>query len=163
VATKAVDTSSNVRGWQITLVVAGAILIAGGAVLQVVISRLHSTTVVTKTAHTTTTVTGPSPPPTALVTTVLGAGVVLLIVGALFSKISKIVLTGIGEIDLGTQADIAGKAAAATNDPGMAMSLVSKTNEKVLTSLASTGTVTTPTTKMVDDAFSAAKTELGIT
>lgn len=161
-ATKAVDTSQNVRGWQITLLVSGFALVILAIVLQAVISSFHSTTVVSKVGDVTTTTTGPAAPAAALVTTLLGAGAVLILAGAFFSKISKIVLTGIGEIDMSTQADIAGKAAAATDDPAKAKSLVAKTNDKVLTAIANSPANPIATPEIVDAAFAAAAHELNI-
>lgn len=129
-----INTSNNQLGWQIGLVCAGSCLIIGAAVLQVVISSFHSTTTVSHLpGGTTQTTTGPAAPPAALVTTCLGLGVILLIVGALYSRISKITLTGVGEIDLDTQAAIAAKAAQVTGgNPARTKQLVKRANEKLL-------------------------------
>jgi hypothetical protein len=107
-----VDGTKNLLPWQIMLGTAGVVAVAAGAVLEIVIVNYHSTSTVTKSSDLTTTVTGPSAPPAALVTACLGAGVVLLLACAFFGRISKIVITGIGEIDLDAEAALAGKAAA---------------------------------------------------
>src|SRR5437762_64166 len=53
-----------------------------------------------------------------LVTTCLGAGIVLLLVAAFFSRISKVAITGVGESDLEAAATLAGKVAEKTHgDP----------------------------------------------
>jgi hypothetical protein len=79
---------------------------------------------VTKSGRVTTTVTGPSAPPAALVTTCLGAGIVLLLTAAFFSRISKVVITGVGEIDLNAAATLAGKVAEKSGgDPAKAEEL----------------------------------------
>src|ERR1700733_9462039 len=114
----AVDRTKNPLLWQIVLGAAGAVAVAAGAVLEVVILKYHSTSTVNKNGNLTTTVTGPSAPTASLVTACLGAGVLLLLTSAFFSRISKVVITGIGEIDLDTEAALAGKAAAkAGGDP----------------------------------------------
>jgi hypothetical protein len=96
----AVDRTKNPLLWQIMLGAAGAVAVAAGAVLEVVILKYHSTSTVNKNGNPTTTVTGPSAPTASLVTACLGAGLLLLFASAFFSRISKVVITGIGEIDL---------------------------------------------------------------
>lgn len=159
---KAVDSSQNARGWQQFLVVVGIALILASAGLQLVISRFHSTTTVTKHAGTTVTTTGPSAPPATLVTSVLAAGVISLFAAAFFSKINKIVIPGLGELDLDSQTAIAGKAAAATNDPETAKQLVKKTNDKVLSAVQKSPVMTTPTTDVINQAFQEAARDLGV-
>src|SRR5262245_36459596 len=101
-AAATIDRSTGVKAWQATLCVAGAALVVMSAILELVIIRYHSSTVVTKSGDTTTTVTGPSAPPATLVTACLGAGIVCILAAAFFSRISKVVVTGIGELDLDT-------------------------------------------------------------
>jgi len=117
----AVATAEKTQGpvsWQLILAIAGVVAVAAAATLEVVTLAYHSTSTVTKSGTVTTTVTGPAAPPAALVTTCFGAGVVLLLVAAFFSRISKIAITGIGEIDLNAAATLAGKVAEKTGgDP----------------------------------------------
>lgn len=110
-AVATVDKAPSTVPWQIILAIAGAVAILAAAVLEVVTLVHHSTSTVTKSGTVTTTTTGPSAPPATLVTTCLGAGVVLLLVAAFFSRISKIAITGVGEIDLNSAAALAGKVA----------------------------------------------------
>lgn len=98
--------------WQRTLAITGILGVIAAFVLEITALRHHATTTVQKSATLTTTTTGPSAPPASLVTTVLAAGIVLILVAAFFSRINKIAITGVGEIDLNTAAAIAGKAAA---------------------------------------------------
>ena len=119
-----VDNAQRTVLWQGILAVVGVVAIVGAAVLEVVILAYHSTSTVTKNGTVTTTVTGPSAPPAALVTTCLAAGIVLLLVAAFFSRISKVAITGIGEIDLNSAAALAGKVAEkAGGDPAKATQL----------------------------------------
>jgi hypothetical protein len=117
-AVPTVDKGQGTVPWQIILAVAGVVAILAAAALEVVSLVYHSTSTVTKSGTVTTTITGPSPPPAALVTTCLGAGIVLLLVAAFFSRISKVAITGVGEIDLNAAATLAGKVAEKTHgDP----------------------------------------------
>jgi hypothetical protein len=123
-AVATVNKSQSTVPWQISLAVAGVVTILAAAALEVVMLAHHSTSTVRKSGSLTTTITGPSAPPAALVTTCLGAGVVLLLVAAFFSRISKIAITGIGEIDLNSAATLAGKVAQkAGGDPAKAARL----------------------------------------
>lgn len=123
-AVATVDKAPSTVPWQIILAIVGGVAILAAATLEVVILVYHSTSIVTKSGTVTTTVTGPSAPPAALVTTCLGAGVVLLLVAAFFSRISKVAITGVGEIDLNSAATLAGKVAAKTGgDPAKATQL----------------------------------------
>jgi hypothetical protein len=119
VAVATVDRSTGVVFWQYVLAISGALLILASVVLELVILNYHSTSTVTKlTGGATITTTGPSAPPASLVATVFATGIIALLAAAFFSRISKVVLTGVGEIDLQTQADIAAASAgAAKNDP----------------------------------------------
>jgi hypothetical protein len=111
-------STPNTGAWQGLLIVLGIILLAAAGFLQWVISSYHTTSTVSKVGDVTTTVTGPSGPPAALVTTCLGVGAILVLAGCFFGRISKVVITGIGELDLSTQADIAKAATEAVgNDP----------------------------------------------
>lgn len=117
-AVPTVDKAQSAVPWQLILALAGLVAVVAAAVLEVVILEYHSTSTVTKSDTVTTTITGPSAPPAALVTMCLGAGVVLLLVAAFFSRISKVAITGVGEIDLNTAATLAGKVAKKTGgDP----------------------------------------------
>jgi hypothetical protein len=121
----------------VTLTVVGSVLVLAAAVLQWVISSYHSTTVVTKAGDTTTTVTGPSAPPATLVTTCLAAGIICILAGAFFSRISKVVVTGIGEVDLETQSALAGEVAKkAKGNPEMARKIYRKAAPQVAQKLA---------------------------
>jgi hypothetical protein len=111
-AVTTVDRSEHTLLWQITLAAAGLVAIAAAATLEIVILTYHSTSKVIKSGGTTSTIAGPAAPTAALVTTCLGASVLLLLAAAFFSRISKLVITGVGEIDLNAAATIAGKAAA---------------------------------------------------
>lgn len=123
-AVATVDKTQSTVPWQIILAAAGVVAILAAATLEVVILVHHSTSTVTKSGTVTTTITGPSAPSAALVTTCLGAGVVLLLVAAFFSRISKIAITGVGEIDLNAAATLAGKVAEKTGgDPAKAAQL----------------------------------------
>lgn len=111
---------------------AGRVLIAILGVLGVVVAGLlelaialhHSTSTVTRRGAVTTTVSGPAAPSPTLVTTCLAAGLVLILVAILFRHITKIGITGVGEIDLDCAAKLAGKVAAkAGGDPAKATAL----------------------------------------
>src|SRR5215472_11953611 len=118
------DKAPSTVPWQVILAIAGGVAILAAATLEVVIPVYHSMSIVTMSGTLTTIVTGSSAPPAALVTTCLGAGVVLLLVVAFFSRISKVVITGVGEIDLNSAATLAGKVAAKTGgDPAKATQL----------------------------------------
>ena len=104
--------------WQIALAVLGAALLVAGAVLEFDILHHNSSTVVRRltgnTAGTVTTVSAAAPA-TSLVATCLGAGIVLLLVAAFFSRITKISIDNVGEIDLATVSKLADKSAQAAD------------------------------------------------
>jgi hypothetical protein len=106
------DTPQTRDPWRIFLAELGVLAVVAAVVLEVVILSYHSTTTTTKIANVTRTVKGPSAPAAALVTTCLATGLVLLLVTAFYGRISKIAITGVGEIDLNAAASIAGKVAA---------------------------------------------------
>ena len=162
-ASKAIDTVKNVWIWQVVLMAIGFVLVLLAGLLQLTISKLHSTTVVTKTATQTITTTGPSAPAGSLVTTVLAAGAVLILAGAFFSRVSKIVIPNVGEVDLQTQADIASKVAVATSDPAKAKQLTVSTSDKVQAEMATQPVAAKPSDDMIQKAFTEAVKELGIT
>jgi hypothetical protein len=138
VAVATVDRSTGVLFWQRTLAIAGALLILAAAVLELVILNYHSTSIVTTMASGTMTTTGPSAPPASLVTTVFATGIIALLAAAFFSRISKVVLPGVGEIDLQTQADIAAASAgAAKNDPAKTKAIYTLAASRVAESLRS--------------------------
>lgn len=122
-AVTTVDRTERTFLWQITLLAAGAMVLAGGIVLQVVLISYHSTSTVVKTGGTTTTTTGPAAPAASLITACVGVGVVLVLAAAFFSRISKVVLPGGYELDLENSAKVAGAIAATTNDPATAEEL----------------------------------------
>src|ERR1035437_4964884 len=105
-------------GWQIALTVLGAALVIAGGVLEFDILHHSSSTVVRRltgnTAGTVTTVSAAAPA-TSLVATCLGAGIVLLLVAAFFSRITKIAIDNVGEIDLATVSKLADKSAQAAD------------------------------------------------
>jgi hypothetical protein len=105
--------------WQVALTFLGAALVLAGGVLEFDILHHSSATVVRrltgKTAGTVTTVSAAAPA-TSLVATCLGAGIVLLLVGAFFSRITKISIDNVGEIDLATVSKLADKSAQAAAD-----------------------------------------------
>jgi hypothetical protein len=104
--------------WQIALTVLGAALVIAGGVLEFDILHHSSSTVVRRltgsTPGTVTTVSAAAPAP-SLVATCLGAGIVLLLVGAFFSRITKISIDNVGEIDLATVSKLADKSAQAAD------------------------------------------------
>ena len=104
--------------WQIALTFLGAALVLAGVVLEFDILHHSSATVVHrltgKTAGTVTTVSAAAPA-TSLVATCLGAGIVLLLVAAFFSRITKISIDNVGEIDLATVSKLADKSAQAAD------------------------------------------------
>jgi hypothetical protein len=131
-AAATVDRIKNVLPWQITLGVAGGLAIIAGVILELVIAQYHSTTAVVKAGNITTTTTGPPAPASGLVTGCLGAGVLLLLAAAFFSRISKVVVTGIGEIDIDTGAELAAKAAAkAGGDPDKTKAIYKRAASKI--------------------------------
>jgi hypothetical protein len=87
-------------------------------VLEFDILHHSSSTVVRRltgsTPGTVTTVSAAAPAP-SLVATCLGAGIVLLLVGAFFSRITKISIDNVGEIDLATVSKLADKSAQAAD------------------------------------------------
>ena len=105
-------------GWQVALTVLGAALVIAGGVLEFDILHHSSSTVVRRltgsTAGTVTTVSAAAPA-TSLVATCLGAGIVLLLVAAFFSRITKIAIDNVGEIDLATVSKLADKSAQAAD------------------------------------------------
>ena len=105
-------------GWQVALTVLGAALVIAGGVLEFDILHHSSSTVVRRltgsTPGTVTTVSAAAPA-TSLVATCLGAGIVLLLVGAFFSRITKISIDNVGEIDLATVSKLADKSAQAAD------------------------------------------------
>src|ERR1035437_9214893 len=107
-------------GWQIALTVLGAALVIAGGVLEFDILHHSSSTVVRRltgnTAGTVTTVSAAAPA-TSLVATCLGAGIVLLLVAAFFSRITKIAIDNVGEIDLATVSKLADKSAQVRHPP----------------------------------------------
>jgi hypothetical protein len=109
------DTPKTRDPWRIFIAVLGVIGVGAAVGLQLVILSSHSTTTTTKIANVTRTVKGPSAPAAGLVTTCLAAGLVLLLVTAFYGRISKIAITGVGEIDLNAAASLAGKVAAKAN------------------------------------------------
>jgi hypothetical protein len=118
-AVTTIDRTKHTLFWQITLGSAGLLAVAAAATLEVVILMYHSTSKVIKNGSTTSTIAGPAAPTATLVTTCLGVGVLLILAAAFFSRISKLAIAGVGEVDLDAAAAIAGKAAAkAGGDPG---------------------------------------------
>jgi len=112
------DNPQRSGRWQIVIAFLGVLGIVAAVALELVILRYHSTSTVTRTATVITSTRGPSAPAAALVTTCLATGVTLLLVAAFFSRISKVAIAGIGQIDLSTAASLAGKVAAkAKGDP----------------------------------------------
>jgi hypothetical protein len=93
------------------------LLVAGG-LLQFWIWKSSTTaqTVITGTSPDLTTIVTPAKavPTEAIVTACLSAGAVLILAGAFFSRINKVVITGIGELDLDSQASLAAEAAKKT-------------------------------------------------
>lgn len=111
-------------GARILIAVMGVIGVIAAVLLELAIVQHHSTSTVTKRGSVTTTVTGPSAPAPALVTACLAAGLVLILTAIFFTRISKVAITGVGEIDLTAAAKLAGKVAAkAGGDPDKATAL----------------------------------------
>jgi hypothetical protein len=102
-----------------TLAILGGVGVAAGLVVELVAVNYHQVTQATVTGTSpdtiTTTVTGPSAPPAALITGLVGAGVILLLLAAFFTRISKVVFPWGGEIDFATSAALAGVIATKTN------------------------------------------------
>ena len=112
------------NGARILIAVMGVLGVIAAGLFELAIVLHHSTTTVTKHGPVTTTVSGPSAPAPALVTTCLAAGLVLILTAIFFTRISKIAITGVGEIDLSSAARLAGKVAAkAGGDPAKAAAL----------------------------------------
>jgi hypothetical protein len=169
------EKPQTMDSWRILLAALGVLGVVAAVVLELVILRYHSTTTTTKIANVTTTVKGPSAPAAALVTTCLAAGLVLLLVTAFFGRISKIAITGVGEIDLNTAASLAGKVAAKAGKDSAAAEQLYKTAASKAAGLVSQRlpltsrmaglapmAVSTPTAlddqtlqKLVDDAWTA--------
>jgi hypothetical protein len=122
-AVTTVDRTERTFLWQMTLIVGGVGVLAGGIVLEIVLLSYHSTSKVVKTGGTTTTTTGPAAPAANLITACVAVGVLLILAAAFFSRISKVVLPGGYELDLENGAKIAGAIAAKTNDAATAEQL----------------------------------------
>ena len=92
------DSKQTIANWRILLTVFGIAAIAIAGVLEIVSINYHKVTTVAITGSkpdlTTSTTVGPSAPPTAVVSATLGAGVVLLLVAAFFTRITKISALG---------------------------------------------------------------------
>jgi hypothetical protein len=92
------DSRLTIANWRTLLTVFGIAAIVTAGVLEIVSLNYHQVTTVAITGAkpdlTTSTTVGPSAPPTAVVSAALGAGVVLLLVAAFFTRITKISALG---------------------------------------------------------------------
>lgn len=95
-----------INRWRCSLAAVGRVAVLVSLVFWLLADTYHQVTKVytVKTAggnsHTVT-VTGPPGPSTTVITTLLGAGVIMILVAALFTRITKITFPWGGEIDLG--------------------------------------------------------------
>jgi hypothetical protein len=100
------DSKSVINAWRKGLAIIGGFAVLISLVMWWIANTYHQVTKVytvktgTGNSHTVT-VTGPPGPSTALITTLLGAGVIMILVAALFARITKIVFPWGGEVDLG--------------------------------------------------------------
>lgn len=109
---------------RILIAVLGVLGVVTAGLLELAIALHHSSSTVTRRGFVTTTVSGPAAPSPTLVVTCLAAGLVLILVAIFFRHITRIDISGVGEIDLDCAADLAGKVAAkAGGDPAKATAL----------------------------------------
>jgi hypothetical protein len=103
------DRKHTISTWRTSLAIVGGAAVLLSLVMWWIANSYHQVTKVytVKTGASNShivTVTGPPGPSTALITTLLGAGVIMILVAALFTRITKIVFPWGGEVDLGTSA-----------------------------------------------------------
>ncbi len=111
------EEKKSIKQWQWVLVGLGLLVVGLAFLLQYWAIRQTTVTTVDKTATKTVTTTAGTAIPSTLVTTCLGGGVVLLLAGCFYGRITKISWNG-AEVDLsGTESadvkDVAGKVAGA--------------------------------------------------
>jgi hypothetical protein len=122
-----VDSANTIGKWRLCLAIVGLVAIVVGVLLQINVLAHHQITKVMVTGKspdlTTITKTGPSGSSSALIGGILAGGAVLLLVAALFTRITKIVLPGGAEIDTDTASQLAGAIATTTSDAAVGTSL----------------------------------------
>jgi hypothetical protein len=115
-----VSRTEHIAFWQILLSIFGAIVLASGVVLEIVLLSYHSTSTTITTGGTIVTTTGPSAPSASLVTSCIVVGAVLILAASFFSRISKVSLPGGYELDFENSAKLAAAIAQKTSDPAVA-------------------------------------------
>lgn len=120
-----VPTSKSPQIWQVLLTGLGLLTVVSAGALAVSALRFHQVTTQTTTPAAKAavgtpavkasikTVTGPSAPSTTMIGTTSSVGAVLIVAGAFFDRLTKVVIGGL-ELDFDTAAEIAGTAAALT-------------------------------------------------
>jgi len=103
--------AANMLIRQMILASCGLVLLSFGVFLEALGLRFHSTSTVTKVGDTTVTTAGPSAPPDSLVVGFIAAGVLLLVMAMFCDRVSKLSISGFGEIDLENGAALAAAAA----------------------------------------------------
>lgn len=135
--------------WRGALAAVGGVVIVVALVLVVVGFAAHQVTkveVAGKKPDLTTITTGHGVTSAALIGTFLAVGVVVLLVAAFFTRVTKIVFPGGTEIDLDTSAAVAGAVAAQISDPAEASAVYKRSMARVTELIASRSSAARPPT-----------------
>jgi len=134
------DQPETLNRWRWALALIGAVALLAALAFEIISLVLPQVTTVTVTGThlnpITTTSTGPGGPPSGLIAGLFGGGAVIILAAAFFTRITKIILPGGAELDLDSQAQLAGAVAQDETDPQQAAKVYKAAAPKAVAKVA---------------------------